>query len=199
MRRLALTLPLALIGLACRGVGDRPGGVNSNSSGPASADQGQAAPPSAAGPADRWTIRSDGVGAVTFGMSLAEARAALGESLSGAPSDGSCGFVVPPGAPAGVRFMVEQGKVVRVDVDSSGVRTQAGTEVGMSEGDVRGRYATALRVQPHKYHPKGRYLVVQGTAPADSARRLIFETDGERVVRYRAGITPAVEYVEGCA
>jgi hypothetical protein len=197
MCRLALTLPLALIGLACRGAGDRPGGVNS--SGPASADQGQAAPPSAAGPADPWTIRSDGVGAVTFGMSLAEARAALGESLSGVPSDGSCGFVVPPGAPAGVRFMVEQGKVVRVDVDSSGVRTQAGTEVGMSEGDVRGRYVAGLRVQPHKYDPKGRDLVVQGTAPADSARRLIFETDGERVVRYRAGITPAVEYVEGCA
>ena len=35
--------------------------------------------------------------------------------------------------------------------------------------------------------------------PEDSARRLIFETDGQRVVRYRAGITPAVEYVEGCA
>ena len=31
------------------------------------------------------------------------------------------------------------------------------------------------------------------------ARRLIFETDGQRVVRYRAGITPAVKYVEGCA
>ncbi len=29
---------------------------------------------------------------------------------------------------------------------------------------------------------------------ADSA-----ETDGQRVVRYRAGITPAVQYVEGCA
>jgi len=106
---------------------------------------------------------------------------------------------VPRGAPAGVRFMVEQGKIVRVDVDSSGVRTAAGAEVGMSEVDVRGRYPVGLRVQPHKYDPKGRYLVLQGMQPADSARRLIFETDGQRVVRYRAGITPAVQYVEGCA
>ena len=88
---------------------------------------------------------------------------------------------------------------VRVDVDLSGVRTAAGAEVGMSEADVRGRYPVDLRVQPHKYDPKGRYLVLQGTQPADSARRLIFETDGQRVVRYRAGITPAVQYVEGCA
>jgi hypothetical protein len=49
------------------------------------------------------------------------------------------------------------------------------------------------------YDPKGQSLVVQDTEPADSAQRLIVETDGQRVVRYRAGITPAVEYVEGCA
>jgi hypothetical protein len=95
--------------------------------------------------------------------------------------------------------MVEAGKVVRADVDSPAVRTAAGAEVGMSEADVRGLYPGGLRVQPHKYDPKGRYLVVQETTPADSARRLIFETDGQRVVRYRAGITPAVEFVEGCA
>jgi hypothetical protein len=86
-----------------------------------------------------------------------------------------------------------------VDVGSSGVRTAAGAEVGMREADIRARYPVGLRAQPHKYDPKGRYLVLQGTMPADSARRLIFETDGQRVVRYRAGITPAVEYVEGCA
>jgi len=28
---------------------------------------------------------------------------------------------------------------------------------------------------------------------------LIFETDGQKVVTYRAGIRPAVEYIEGCA
>lgn len=187
MRPILLALPLVLTFLACR---------REAAGRPAAADS---APPAAA-PAEPepWTIRFDGVGPVTFGMSLADARAALGDSLTVDPPAGTCGFAVPRGAPAGVRLMVEAGKVVRVDIDSSGVRTAAGAEVGMSESDVRGRYPDALRVQAHKYDPNGRYLIVQGTAPADSARRLIFETDGGRVVRYRAGIRPAVEYVEGC-
>jgi hypothetical protein len=187
VRSILLTLPFLLAALACGR--EAPGR-------PASADS-TAPPPEAE--AEPWTIRLDGVGPVRFGMTLANARAALRDSLIVAPPSGECGFTVPRGAPAGVRFMVEQGKIVRVDVDSAGVRTAAGAEVGMSEADVRARYPIGLRVQPHKYDPKGRYLVLQGTVPADSARRLIFETDGQRVVRYRAGISPAVEYVEGCA
>lgn len=187
MRPMRLVFTLLLAAPACRPeAAERP----------AAAD---AAPPAAGQPApEPWTIRLDGVGPLTFGMSLAEARAALGDSLASAPRDGSCGFAVPLGAPPGVRFMVEAGRVVRVDVDSSGVRTAAGAEVGASEADARSRYPDGLRVQAHKYDPKGRYLIVLGSAPADSSRRLIFETDGQRVVRYRAGITPAVEYVEGC-
>jgi hypothetical protein len=187
MRRISLTL-LLLLALACGRQASVP---------PGAADSAAPAPPEAE--AEPWTIRADGVGPIRFGMALAGARAVLGDSLVVTPPSGECGFTVPRGAPAGVRFMVEQGKIVRVDVDSSGVRTAAGAEVGMSEADVRGRYPVGLRAQPHKYDPRGRYLVLQGAQPADSARRLIFETDGQRVVRYRAGITPAVEYVEGCA
>jgi hypothetical protein len=187
MRSIPLTLAFLLAALACgREATGRPGAADSTA-------------PLSEAEAEPWTIRLDGVGPVRFGMALADARAALRDSLIVAPPGGECGFSVPRGAPTGVRFMVEQGKIVRVDVDSSGVRTAAGAEVGMSEADVRDRYPVGLRVLPHKYDPKGRYLVLQGTVPADSARRLIFETDGQRVVRYRAGITPAVEYVEGCA
>lgn len=186
-RSILLQLPFLLAAIACgREAPARRAAADST-----------APPPEAA--AEPWTIRLDGVGPIRFGMALADARAALRDSLVVAPPDGECGFTVPRDAPAGVRFMVEQGKLVRVDVDSPGVRTAAAAEVGMSEADVRGRYPVGLRVQPHKYDPKGRYLVLQGTMPADSARLLIFETDGQRVVRYRAGITPAVEYVEGCA
>ena len=188
MRTMPLTVLLLLAATACRReAAERPAAAEAVPSAP-----GQTA-------AEPWTIRLDGVGPLLFGMTLAEARAALGDSLQAAPTDGACGFALPRGAPAGVRLMVEGSKVVRVDVDSSGVRTAAGAEVGMAEADVRGRHPDGLDVRPHKYDPKGRYLVVEGTAPADSARRLIFETDGQRVVRYRAGVLPAVEYVEGCA
>jgi hypothetical protein len=187
VRSIPLTLPFLLAALACGSEAPGRHGAADSTAGPPEAE---------AGP---WTVRLDGIGPVRFGMSLADARTALRDSLIVAPPTGECGFTVPRGAPAGVRFMVEQGTIVRVDVGSSGVRTAAGAEVGMREADIRARYPVGLRAQPHKYDPKGRYLVLQGTMPADSARRLIFETDGQRVVRYRAGITPAVEYVEGCA
>ena len=61
-------------------------------------------------------------------------------------------------------------------------------------------YPDSLEVQPHKYDARGHYLIVVPRAPADSLYRLIFETDSlGRVRRYRAGLRPAVEYVEGCA
>ncbi|MGQ0538137.1 MAG: hypothetical protein ACT4R6_04255 [Gemmatimonadaceae bacterium] len=51
---------------------------------------------------------------------------------------------------------------------------------------------------PHKYTgPTGHYVIVQTTG--DTLHRLIFETDGSRVVRFRAGRSPAVDYVEGCS
>ena len=159
MRSIPLALPFLLAALACGR--EAPGRL-------AAADSA-APPPEAA--AEPWTIRLDGVGPVRFGMALADARAALRDSLVVAPPDGQCGFTVPRDAPAGVRFMVKQGKLVRVDLDSSGVRTTAGAEVGMSEAEVRGRYPVGLpfgaathlrnrwaarRAVPGGHHPCGR-------------------------------------------
>lgn len=57
-------------------------------------------------------------------------------------------------------------------------------------------YPGRVEVQPHKYTgPEGHYLSV--SVPSDTLLRIIFETDGRVVTRYRAGRRPAVEYVEG--
>jgi len=85
-----------------------------------------------------------------------------------------------------------------VDVDSATVPTDAGARVGMREDSVRHLYAKTLRVTPHKYVRGGHYLIVVPGAPADTMHQLIFETDGDRVTRYRAGLAPYVGYVEGC-
>jgi len=96
-------------------------------------------------------------------------------------------------------FMVENGRVERVDIDSTGARTERGAEVGMTEADIRRLYADSLVVQPHKYDETGHYLIYVPSEPADSLFRVVFETDGQRVLRFRAGLRPAVEYVEGCS
>ena len=149
-----------------------------------------------AAPADpRWTVTLRGTGGVEYGTPASTAAATLGGEWDDTTS--TCDYLRPADGPAGLAFMVEQGRIVRVDVDSAGPVTTEGAAVGMSEAEIRARYPGA-RSMPHKYAERGRYLVVTSADPADSSRRLIFETDGARVVRYRAGLVPQVEYVERC-
>lgn len=100
--------------------------------------------------------------------------------------------------PGGVRVMVEQGKVARVEVFEGSVQTAKGARIGDTEERIKRLYPNQVTVMPHKY-TDGHYLAVVPTATADSAYRIIFETDGRRVLRYRAGTRPQVEYVEGCS
>jgi hypothetical protein len=145
-----------------------------------------------------WSVGLRHAGAIRYGMSIVEVRAATGDSLAGAPAGDACGYVVPRGAPVGLGAMVEQGRIVRVDVDSAGVPTDRGAVVGMPEADVRRLYPDS-ETSPHKYDTAGSYLTVVPASPADSAHRIIFELGADgRVIRYRAGLRPAVEYVERC-
>ena len=177
---------LAVLAVACGRGADAP---------PPPADTTAAATPAPADTsADPWTVGLSGAGGVAFGTPASDAAAALGGQWT--DTTGACAYLRPGRGPAGLAFMVEQGRIVRVDVDSAGVATAEGATVGMAEAEVRARYP-GIRVMPHKYEPAGRYLVVSGTA-ADSALRLVFETHGARVVRYRAGQVPQVEYVERC-
>lgn len=113
--------------------------------------------------------------------------------------DGSaCSYATLNGWPAGIGVMVDGGKVVRVEVRRGNFATSTGARIGDTEERIQSLYPGQVTVSPHKY-TDGHYLTVTPTAEADSANRIIFETDGRRVVNYRAGVRPQVEYVEGCS
>jgi hypothetical protein len=58
-------------------------------------------------------------------------------------------------------------------------------------------YKGRTKVEPHEYMaPEGHYVLVLGP---DGKAQLVFETDGGKVVAYRAGRQPEVEWVEGCS
>jgi hypothetical protein len=148
-----------------------------------------------------WMVTARGVGPVRVGMSASEASAALGQPLvmpSEATADDRCAYATWRGSPPGVSLMIENGHVERVDVDSASVPTTAGVRVGDSEESVRSVYAERVTTTPHKYDPSGHNLTVRPASAADSMFRIVFETDGKRVMRFRAGRLPAVQYVEGC-
>lgn len=159
-----------------------------------------AAAPSGA-PSD-WRVGLRTFGPVRYGMTLAEASRVLGERLLPGleyAAEG-CSYLRPRAIPRGTSFMVLDGRVERVDVDTAGVRTISGAQVGSTEDEVRALYPGRIRTEPHPYTgPEGHYLRFVPRVPADTAFGLIFETDGRRVTSFRAGRQPAVGYIEGCA
>jgi hypothetical protein len=130
-------------------------------------------------------------------MSVADARAALGGDLP-EPANRECDHVRPPLGPNGVLIMMVGGRVARVEVSDTTVPTAAGARVGDTEARINALYPGRVQTGPHKY-VDGHYLVVRRGAGADSVYRLVFETNGQRVTRYRAGRLPEVEWVEGCS
>jgi hypothetical protein len=145
-------------------------------------------------------VEMRGVGPVRIGMTPKEASKAAGIALPGDPyelyEDGSCYYVVPEGDVDAFGFMVADGKIARVDVtDTTAVATAEGARIGDSEQHILELYPGAA-VEPHAYEgPEGHYLK---TRDADGAYGYVFETDGQKVTRYRAGRYPEVEYIEGC-
>ena len=148
----------------------------------------------AAAGAGAWTVSALQVGPVRIGMTVAEAQAALGGPFEPLTEAGECTYRRSAVAPAGVLFMQVDDRIVRADIREAGVPTDAGVEVGASELRVREAYGGRVVASPHKY-TDGRYL----TITPSSESRMVFETDGKVVTRYRVGRIPEVEWVEGCA
>jgi hypothetical protein len=147
-----------------------------------------------------WVVTESGIGPVRAGMRVAEATAQIaGFSVPAMGDSARCAYAVWTRAPHGVAIMLEHGRIVRVEVREGVVSTAAGARIGDTEARIHALYGSRMITEPHKYDPAGHYLVVTPEQPADSAFRLVFETDGRRVTRFRSGFRPAVEYVEGCA
>jgi hypothetical protein len=194
-------LPLfALSVLAACGPGDdRP----ASTAAPGDSAPAAVTTPQAAGDTT-WALRFDGAGPLRVGMTVDEARAALGGDFRGdgqavGTVDGpeGCQYARSGPLPEGMMVMLEGARVVRVEVDSGNVATVEGARIGDSEARIQQTYPGRVEVQPHKY-TDGHYLVVR-PAGGDTTRHLIFETDGSRVLRFRAGQRPQVGYVEGCS
>ena len=158
---------------------------------------GSPATPTTTDPAS-WKVNMRGLGPIQAGMTLDEANAASGNRLIIPATLEECDFVRLGKGPDDPLFMVEQRKIARVDVvRSSIITTEAGAKIGDTEDRIKALYP-GVATQPHKY-TDGHYLVVTPSATADQPYRLIFETDGQKVLRYRSGRMPFVEYVEGCS
>ncbi len=145
-------------------------------------------------PASAVVATFDGVGRARIGTPVSQLRE-IG-SVPAASGNASCRLVTLDWLPGGLHVMLAGDTVVRVDADStSNVRTVDGAGIGDSEARLHQLYPN-VETQAHKYVTGGHYLSV--ASPNDSTRRIVFETDGNTVKRYRVGRRPEVDFVEGC-
>ncbi len=145
--------------------------------------------------------RYDGYGDMRFGMDAA----AFGVAWNGAledtrPQPGSSCFYRRPvwvKQPGDFAFMFEGGRFVRYDAGTPSEIAPGGGRVGMNEAQIRGLYGPRVEEQPHKYIAGANYLRVK-SQQGDAV--LVFETGADgRVTRWRVGVPPQIDYVEGCA
>jgi hypothetical protein len=155
------------------------------------------------GTSDRDLARLDGYGPLRFGMTVEEMNQAWGAPLDAAmdaEQAGACHHLNPvgQGAQPYLAFMVDGGRFVRYSTSSDVLLAPGGGRRGMREAELQALYGNALQSAPHEYVDGGKYLSLDtsGVAPT----RLVFETDENGIVEeWRVGVSPQVDYVEGCA
>lgn len=142
-----------------------------------------------------------GFGDLVLGSSETEARAAWGGELKGlADAQQDCHYLTPKWVkrPADLAFMMEGGQFVRYDVGTDKQLAPGGGRVGMSSEALQALYSGKLQSSPHKYVPEGQVLSVGEGVPGDG--KLVFEIGADgKVSAWRVGVTPQVDYVEGCS
>ncbi|MGO1072169.1 lectin [Lysobacter sp. CA199] len=150
--------------------------------------------------ADTTLARFDGYGDMRFGMTAEDAKKAWGGELKGqAATDGGCYYLRPIWVtePRAFGFMFEAGKLVRLDVGNDKETAPGGGKRGMSADEIRKLYAGRVEEQGHKYVQGAKYLRVADNGGGSGV--LVFETDATgKVVAWRVGVPPQVDYVEGC-
>lgn len=156
------------------------------------------------------------VGPVVVGMTIAELAKAAGVPLTRQPdfdqavAQKNCafmspstipGYVPPPdsGNKSPLAFMIVDGKVARIDILGGSFSTAAGIKVGSSEQAVLAAYGNSSPLPPRpSIGPPYRYLTATPRQAADKNYRMVFESDGAKVVQFRVGQLPQVENKQGC-
>lgn len=166
---------------------------------PPQAHSGTTAPSASSAPAETPAsaasnaLSAEGIGSIRFGMTLEQAQqAAGGKATLPEPFDPACSMVRFPSLPK-LRFMVENDIVTRADAEP-GIENVVGVAFGATLTDIRASHPEA-QITPHKYDESGHYVTFPGS---DGRSAIILEETGGKVTKMRAGLQPAVAYVETC-
>jgi hypothetical protein len=156
-------------------------------------------------PAEPARLTSDGWGQLRIGMTRAEVVAAAGEDAQpdavGGPDPESCDEFHPERAPAGMRVMIERGRLTRITLSRDAeVKTEHGFGVGDAAGEIKAALGARVVASPHEYgEAPSEYLTVWVRPRTETdPRGIVYEIGADgRVSQVHAGGS-SIQYVEGC-
>jgi hypothetical protein len=153
---------------------------------------------------ERSKLAVNGIGPIRVGMTVDEASQSAGVKFVkiGSPSEEYCTYFKPQGEPKGIDFMVTKRRIARVDISNKQVTTIKGAKIGDTQERIFALYPGQIQATKHPY-PRPpvnkKYLIFVPKDTADKNYRIIFDMLDDRVINFRSGKLPEVEYIEGCA
>jgi hypothetical protein len=144
----------------------------------------------------------NGWGEVQVGMTIEQASQAarIKFILDSDVHRNGCRYAQPTQGLKDVSLLLTNGRVARIDIGSgSPIKTMRGAGIGDSEDRIKALYPGRIEVTRHEYNSQGHYLTFVPISARHQAYRVVFETDGQKVVNYRVGKLPEVGYAEGCS
>ena len=141
-------------------------------------------------------VTTVGFGAVTFGLTVAGAQQAAGTAMIALGAESDCYRVVAHRGPEGVTFLVHEGTIERVDIDSGPVTTRSGVGIGTAESTITDLFGDKIRSQTR---PDGSTdLVYVPVDPGDRNYRVVFNVVDGAVRSFKSGKIPVVLTDTGC-
>ncbi|MDO8545775.1 MAG: hypothetical protein Q7R68_00300 [Nitrospirales bacterium] len=147
----------------------------------------------------KFQLQVDRYGPVIVGMTPTVASAKLGVGLAPPAKldkdEESCHYVFPNSNSNDISFMVEDGRITRIDVDSKAIPSTGGIRIGDLEEAAKRAFPKKVKEEIHPYiGAEGKYLIVE-TKPGYA---FIYETDHGKITSFRSGKLSSVRYIEGC-
>lgn len=161
-------------------------------------------------------VKLTSVGPVVVGMTLDQIAAAARVDMTRQPdydqavAEKNCAYVSPSTIPgyspppesgnkSPLAFMIVDGKLARIDILGGDFATDQGIKVGSAESAVTEAYGGGSPLPPRAFiGPPYRYLTASPRDAEDQGFKMVFESDGAKVVNYRVGKEPEVENRQGC-
>ena len=154
------------------------------------------------GAANNWTVSLRGVGPIRLGMTLSAVRRALKDQAASLDGDAAdvqeCAYLESSAIPEYLGVMFVHGRVVRVDVSAAGIHTMSGAGVGDTEARIKLLYPGRVTVEAAFYDSEHGHFLNYWPAKRKREYGIVFETEGEKVISFRAGTKAAIAWVEGC-